>query len=79
VLIDAGIPVFQTELNERDAFKAVFSFRQTLDGLNPVEVPNLEKAKLNALAFAQELFERFAAEEGGRKEDQKSSTVAGDA
>ena len=32
-LIDAGIPVLQTELNERDAFKAVFSFRQTLDGL----------------------------------------------
>jgi chromosome partitioning protein len=76
-LIDAGIPVFQTELNERDAFKAVFSFRQTLDGLNPAEVPNLDKAKMNVLEFAQELFERLAAEEGGRKEDQKASTVAG--
>jgi chromosome partitioning protein len=76
-LVDAGIPVFQTELNERDAFKAVFSFRQTLDGLNAVEVPNLDKAKLNVLAFAQELFERLAAEEGGRKENQTTSTVAG--
>jgi chromosome partitioning protein len=72
-----GIPVFQTELNERDAFKAVFSFWQTLDRLNPIEVPNLDKEKLNVLAFAQELFERIAAEEGGRKEDQKTSTVAG--
>jgi chromosome partitioning protein len=76
-LIDAGIPVLQTELNERDAFKAVFSFRQTLDGLNPVEVPNLDKAKLNVLAFAEEVFERFAAEERGRSEDQKTSAVAG--
>jgi chromosome partitioning protein len=49
-LIAAGIPVLQTELNERDAFKAVFSFRQTLDGLNPAEVPNLDKAKLNVSA-----------------------------
>jgi len=76
-LIDAGIPVLQTELNERDAFKAVFSFRQTLDGLNPAEVPNLDKAKLNVLKFVEEVFERLAAEEGGRKENQKTTTVAG--
>jgi chromosome partitioning protein len=76
-LIDAGIPVLQTELNERDAFKAVFSFRQTLDGLNPAEVPNLDKAKLNVLKFVEEVFHRLAAEEGGRKEDDQSATVAG--
>ena len=77
-LIDAGIPVLQTELNERDAFKAVFSFRQTLDGLNPSEVPNLDKAKLNVLRFVEEVFERLAVEEGSRKEDRTSSSnVAG--
>jgi chromosome partitioning protein len=76
-LIEAGIPVLHTELNERDAFKAVFSFRQTLDGLNPAEVPNLDKAKLNVLKFVEEVFERIAAEEGGRKEDETSSNVAG--
>jgi chromosome partitioning protein len=76
-LIDAGIPVLETELNERDAFKAVFSFRQTLDGLNPKDVPNLDKAKLNVLKFVEEVFERLAAEEGGRKEDEIKSTVAG--
>src|SRR6202051_842921 len=46
-LIDAGIPVLETELNERDAFKAMFSFQQTLDGLNAAEVPNLDKARAN--------------------------------
>src|SRR5271165_1768157 len=55
-LIEAGIPVLHTELNERDAFKAVFAFRQTLDGLDPSEVPNLDKAKLNVIQFTQEVF-----------------------
>jgi hypothetical protein len=55
----------------------VFSFQQTLDQLNPAEVPNLDKAKLNVLEFVEEVFERLALEEGGRKENQKSSTVAG--
>jgi len=44
-LIAAGISVLEIELNERDAFKAVFSFPQTLDSLNPGAVPNLDKAK----------------------------------
>ncbi|WP_263356166.1 P-loop NTPase family protein [Acidicapsa ligni] len=76
-LIDAGIPVLETELNERDAFKAVFAFRQTLDGLNPKEVPNLDKAKLNVLRFVEEVFQRLSAEEGGRKDNQQTSNVAG--
>lgn len=75
-LIDAGIPVLQTELNERDAFKAVFSFRQTLDGLNPAEVPNLDKAKMNVLTFVEEVIARIA-EEGAKKENEKTSAVAG--
>jgi len=77
-LINAGIPVLETELNERDAFKAVFSFRQTLDGLNPKEVPNLDKAKLNVLKFVEEVAARLLAEEGSRKkEDQEKTVVAG--
>ena len=77
-LIGAGIPVLETELNERDAFRAVFSFQQTLDGLNPAEVPNLDKAKLNVWEFVQEVVERLKAEEGGRKEEEmKRRDVAG--
>lgn len=76
-LIAAGIPVLNTELNERDAFKAVFSFQQTLDQLNPSEVPNLDKAKLNVLEFVHEVLERLATEEGGQKENEKTSNVAG--
>lgn len=54
-LIEAGIPVFSTELNEREAFRAIFSFRQPLAGLNPNEVANLDKAITNAEQYAQEV------------------------
>ena len=76
-LIGAGIPVFNTELNERDAFSAVFSFQQTLDGLNPADVANLDKAKINVWEFVEEVVERLRVGQGaGRKEDE-TSNVAG--
>jgi chromosome partitioning protein len=78
-LVDAGIPVFETELNERDAFKAVFSFQQTLDGLNAADVPNLDKAKLNVLEFTHEVIERLNSEEVGSREKagDMTSNIAG--
>ena len=56
-LIDAGIPVFRTELNEREAFRAMFSFRQPLENLNGADVANLDKAINNAERFASEVIE----------------------
>jgi chromosome partitioning protein len=54
-LIDAGVPVMETELNDREAFRAVFSFRQPLVGLDPMEVANLDKAQANVEDFALEI------------------------
>jgi chromosome partitioning protein len=76
-LIAAGVPVLETEINERDAFRALFSFQQTLDGLNPDEVPNIDKAKLNVWEFVREVVARLKAEEDGREEEKKTSNVAG--
>jgi chromosome partitioning protein len=79
-LIAAGIPVLETELNERDAFKAVFAFQQTLDNLNAAEVPNLDKAKANIDAFAREVLMKLQAqlqaEQGGRERDNPATTDA---
>jgi chromosome partitioning protein len=75
-LIAAGIPVLETELNERDAFKAIFSFQQTLDGLSTADVSNLDKAKANVEEFAREILAKLTAEEGGREED-TTEAVAG--
>jgi chromosome partitioning protein len=66
-LIGAGIPVFQTEMNEREAFRAMFSFRQPLAGLNSADVSNLDKAVANAEQFAQEV---IAALRGAQQKEQ---------
>jgi chromosome partitioning protein len=78
-LVGAGIPVMETELNEREAFKAVFAFQQPLDGLNPDEVPNLDKAKANVEALAREILMKLEAqlqaEQGGREKEEIRPTA----
>jgi chromosome partitioning protein len=58
-LIDKGVPVFKAQLNEREAFRAMFSFRSTLELLNPTEVANIDKAIANAEKFAVEVVTRI--------------------
>lgn len=65
----ANIPVLKTELHDRDAFKALFAFQQTLDGLDPKSVRNIPNAKFNVAEFAHEVIMRLAEEEDGRKKD----------
>lgn len=55
------VPVFTSRLNEREVFRTVFSFQQTLDSLDPREVSNLDKAQVNAEKFAVEVIERLRA------------------
>jgi chromosome partitioning protein len=80
-LLSAGIPVLETELNERDAFKAVFAFRQTLEGLNPVDVPNLDKANANIEALAREILtklqEHLKGGQGGREKEDRAHDAVG--
>ncbi|MBJ9920505.1 MULTISPECIES: ParA family protein [Burkholderia] len=56
---EAGIALFNTELNEREAFKAMFSFAQPLAELDPNEVSNLDKAITNAEEFADEVITKL--------------------
>lgn len=60
-LIAAGIPVLETELNEREAFRSVFSFQRTLAGLDPKDVANLDKARVNVQEFAAEILAKLSA------------------
>ncbi|HTB11070.1 MAG TPA: ParA family protein [Bryobacteraceae bacterium] len=77
-MLEAGIPVLETELNERDAFKAVFAFQQTLDQLNPADVPNLDRAKANVWELAYEVLERLKSEQGrGPQEEETTTDMAG--
>jgi chromosome partitioning protein len=49
-----GINLFVTQLHEREAFKALFSFGGTLEGLDRAQVNNIDKAISNARDFAEE-------------------------
>ena len=59
------MPVLKAELHEREAFRAVFSFRQPLEQLDPTEVGNLDKAIANAEAFAAEVIGLLQGRAGG--------------
>lgn len=58
-LAEKQIPVFETVMTEREAFKAMFSFQQPLESLDPSEVPGIAKAVDNASAFAAELVSKL--------------------
>jgi chromosome partitioning protein len=50
-----GVRMFEAQLNEREAFRALFSFGGTLEALPPDQVANIDKAVANARAFATEV------------------------
>lgn len=54
---EAGINLLETELHEREAFKALFAFNQPLSHLDPKDVSNVDKAVANAEAYATEVIE----------------------
>lgn len=54
---EAGIDLLETELHEREAFKALFAFNQPLSHLDPKDVSNVDKAVANAEAYAAEVIE----------------------
>jgi chromosome partitioning protein len=61
-LIENEIPVFETRLYERAAFRSIFQVGMTLQELTPDVVNRPEVAVENALAVAQELIDRLAGE-----------------
>jgi chromosome partitioning protein len=49
------VPVLATQMHEREAFRAIFSFGGTLQGLGPSQVSGVEGATKNAQALAAEV------------------------
>ena len=52
---EAGIPTFETALNDRAGFRAMFTHYKSLWDLEQGEAAGLEKARANATAFVQEV------------------------
>jgi chromosome partitioning protein len=51
----AGVPILMTQMHEREAFRAIFSFGGTLRTLQPGQVANLPAAIGNARALTAEI------------------------
>lgn len=56
-LMGAGIPLFRTDLAERAAYRSMFTFRQSLEELDPAAVNGVDKALENADALVAEMIE----------------------
>lgn len=65
-LADAGVACFETQLVEREAFKAMFSFGGTLEQLDSRQVSSPEKAIANAHAFTAEVLQALKGQERER-------------
>jgi chromosome partitioning protein len=50
-----GVQSLETQMHEREAFRAIFSFGGTIDSLNASQVSGLDGAIRNARAFATEV------------------------
>ncbi|MBK1662121.1 ParA family protein [Paracraurococcus ruber] len=50
-----GVPSLETQMHEREAYRAVFSFGGTVDSLTEAQVGGLDGAIRNARAFAAEV------------------------
>lgn len=61
LLAARGVHVLDTPIGERIAFKELFESGGTLHGYDPGRVSNLDKAKENARAFAEEVIRLFPA------------------
>lgn len=60
-----GVQGFHTQMHERDAYRAIFSFGGTLEALNGSQVSNLDAAIANARAFASEVIAILRGETAG--------------
>lgn len=57
-----AIETFATEINERDAFAAIFAAGGSIRSLDPAEVNNIEAAFANVRDFTVEVIERLKAQ-----------------
>lgn len=62
---ELGVPVLETRLYDREAYRAMFSYGGPVAGLSGKGVSNLETAVKNARAYAAEVVARLRTAQGG--------------
>ena len=64
------IPMLSTQLNERDAYRALFAFGGTLAGLDASQVSNIAAAIMNARLFTTEIVNKLKAKTSAPKAEE---------
>lgn len=62
------VDTFEVEINEREAFRAIWDYNSTLCQLSTSQVSGVDKARTNATAFAVEVLRRIQDIRNGKKE-----------
>ena len=75
-LREQGVPMFGTQLHERDPYRAIFSFGGTLAGLDRKQVRGIETAQFDARRFSNEVISRVDALAAPLKGVRKRAKVA---
>jgi chromosome partitioning protein len=75
-LSKAGILCFETQMNEREAYRAIFSFGGTLESLNRQAVSNLDAAIVNARALAGEVIATLRGKKPAQQVETQEAEVA---
>jgi chromosome partitioning protein len=65
------IPMFDVQIHEREAYRALFAFGGTLAKLDPAQVSNVAAAILNAKFFAKEVIEMIKAHEAAKRRQEE--------
>jgi chromosome partitioning protein len=60
-LREQGIPMFGTQLHERDPYRAIFAFGGTLRTLDTKQVRGVDAAVVDVEAFSREIIRRLDA------------------
>jgi chromosome partitioning protein len=53
----AGVPMLKNHLNQRTAFQSMFTYKRSLDELDPALVNGLDQAKANAYRLSEEVID----------------------
>ena len=61
------VPMFDVQIHEREAYRAIFAFGGSLSALDPAQVANLPAAVNNARLFAAEVLSKLVANKSGSK------------
>ena len=74
--IQSGVRVLETQMHERDAFRAIFAFGGALADLDPAQVSNITAAVNNGRAFTAEVVALIAEQNKTKAEKAGSERAA---